>query len=344
MAKRITIKDIAERTGVSTHTVSNVINGRGRMRPATRARIQQAMDDLGYRVNPSARSLKTGRTHTIGVAVPNPHLPFFLSYITPIITAARSHGYRVAITVYEDTAEGLQGLSEEAHRLAADGWLYYLIHPLGNNLDVLRQDFPLVVWGDCLTDGLVDQIILPYTESFEQATDLLVSKGCTRIAMLGAPSDMYLNDWQPPREGGSRLRYAGYRQALLRHGFALDNRLLNNTAPWTRRGGALAMRAMLDAGTTPDGLVCATDTMAFGAMRELSARGISIPDDVKVIGFDNSDDCRYSTPTLTSIDTRQDRTAEIAVEQLIRRIEGDRSPFVRIVPDFSIEQRESTAD
>ena len=142
MAKRVTITDVARETGVSIKTVSNVLNNTGSMRPETRQRVQDAIERLGYRVNVSARAMKTGGTKLIGLAITDFCQPFMPYLADSIVAAARSRGYAVITDTY-NSAGGLAQAIPETKKLAADGWIFFMGSPITD------RTAPAVSVGDC---------------------------------------------------------------------------------------------------------------------------------------------------------------------------------------------------
>ena len=136
----------------------------------------------------------------------------------------------------------------------------------------------------------------------------------------------------------------GYQQALEAAGIPVDPALIRSAGRWRHDNGAAATRALLASGTSFDALFALNDTLAIGALRALGEAGVRVPDDVAIIGFDNTDATRFSLPSLSSVDPGRDDIAEIAVEMLVERIaeKGERVPPRRIKPDFHIVGREST--
>lgn len=144
MAKRVTITDVARETGVSIKTVSNVLNNTGSMRPETRQRVQDAIERLGYRVNVSARAMKTGGTKLIGLAITDFCQPFMPYLADSSVAAARSRGYAVITDTY-NSAGGLAQAIPETKKLAADGWIFFMGSPITDRT-ILHQPYPLVIW------------------------------------------------------------------------------------------------------------------------------------------------------------------------------------------------------
>ena len=148
MAKGVTIKDVAAEAGVSFKTVSNVINGTGSMRESTRGRVLEAMDKLNYTINLSARSLKTGTTGLLGLAIFDFSQPFASYLADQIIVCAREHHYGVIINTYGQNEHGLARAMRQANNLAADGWIVFADHAMGQHSKMLDQSYPLVLTGD----------------------------------------------------------------------------------------------------------------------------------------------------------------------------------------------------
>lgn len=187
MAKRVTITDVARETGVSIKTVSNVLNNTGSMRPETRQRVQDAIERLGYRVNVSARAMKTGGTKLIGLAITDFCQPFMPYLADSIVAAARSRGYAVITDTY-NSAGGLAQAIPETKKLAADGWIFFMGSPITDRT-ILHQPYPLVIVGDYDTQGLADWVTMPNVEAVRTAVGALLDSGCRRIALIGGTAE-----------------------------------------------------------------------------------------------------------------------------------------------------------
>jgi DNA-binding LacI/PurR family transcriptional regulator len=205
--------------------------------------------------------------------------------------------------------------------------------------ELLNVPFPLVILGESVFGGPTDHVTMHNVSSAQAAVEHLLGLGRRRIALIGA------TDPEPPDAVGSAtLRVRGYRQALAAAGIADDPALIRSAGRWSHDNGAAATRTLLASGTSFDGLFALNDTLAIGALRALGEAGVRVPEDVAIIGFDNTDATRFSLPSLSSVDPGRDEIAEIAVEMLVERIaeKGERMPPRRIKPDFHIVGREST--
>jgi DNA-binding LacI/PurR family transcriptional regulator len=333
-----TIQDVAKAAGVSPMTVSHVINEHPHVRAATREKVLLAMARLGYRVNVAARNLRKGRTGTIGLAVPEVNRPYYGQFGARIIAAAQRHGLRVSIEQTGASRQGeLAALSLSRNRLY-DGLILSTVGMGPDDVERLKVDYPVVILGERIFDGPVDHVAMPNVDGSRAATRHLLDRGCRRIAMLsGRVSD---------EVDVSSLRRAGYRLALESAGIPFDPALVQDLESSTMRAGAERIRAMLDGGLDFDGVCCVTDTVAMGVLRGLADRGVRIPEQVKVIGFDNVEEGEFLVPSLSTIDPDHATMATHAVNLLVARIERTRPPGVHeeFVSHFSLVVRESSGN
>lgn len=333
----VTIQDVAKAAGVSPMTVSHVINEHKHVRESTRAKVLVAIDDLGYRVNVAARNLRTGRTDTIGLAVPEIDRPYWGQLGAAIIAAAQRHGLRVVI---EQTGrrrdEELNALTQSRNRLY-DGLLLSTVGLGPADAELLKVRYPVVILGERIFDGATDHVGMPNVEAACAATAHLVDRGCRRIALVdGSPTgDVDI----------SSLRYQGYRKALKAAKIRFSSDLVVNLELLTMRGGADAVRALWARGVKFDGVFCVTDTTAIGALRGLADLGLDVPGQVKVIGFDNVAEAAFTVPSLSSVDPDLESIAKKAVDLLVGKISGRVPEDVHeeFISAYSIVPRESTA-
>ena len=331
-----TLHDVAKLAGVSFKTVSNVINDHPHVAEATRIKVEAAIKQLDYRPNRSARSLRSGRTGAIGLAVPELSLSYFAELADEVISYAEQ---RDTVVLIEQTGgdperelEALRG----SRRQMTDGLLF---SPLGlgnDDADKLDVGFPLVLLGERIFDGPVDHITMENVDAARAATDHLLDAGCRRIAVIGAHTGEVI--------GSAGLRLAGYRAAIEARGIAYDPRLVVDAGPWHRVNGAETMRTLLERDVEFDAVFALNDELALGALRVLNERRIKVPAEVAVIGFDDVDEAQYSLPSLTTVDPGRREIAHIAVDVLLERIGAgsDAPPKREVRSRFRIVQREST--
>jgi len=330
----VSLKDVAQLAGVSIKTVSNVVNNSPSVSASTRARVRAALEALDYRPNTSARGLRTGRTDLVALAIPALTEPYFAELAGLISDAAARQGWTVLV---EQT-----GGERHRERLAAGGAAFQRIDgciasPLaltGADIAELAGQRPMVLLGERFPRAAADHVAVDSVQAAREVTGHLVGLGRLRIAFLGA---------QPAtRVGGVRL--AGYAAALTEAGRQLDPDLVVRTGRFCRAEGAAAMARLLAARQPPDAVVCASDLLALGALRTLLSAGVRVPEEVAVAGFDDIEEARFSTPTLTSVAPDKAGIAEAAVELLCRRIrERSAGPPVQVVAGHRLQVRESTA-
>jgi len=331
----VTIHDIAKAAGVSPMTVSNVLNSRPHVKDTTREKVLKTIDELGYRVNVAARNLRRGRTHTIGLAVPEVDRPYFGELGARVIEHGARHDLHVVIEQTGRSKENeLTALALSRLRMY-DGLILSAVGLGESDVDLLRVDFPVVILGERIFQGPVDHVAMPNVEGAQAAVGHLIERGSRRIAALhGALTDDI---------DASSLRHEGYRRALKEHGIEEDPQLTFVLDDFSPEGAAKAVTNAIAAGASFDGLFCVTDFVALGAIRALADAGIAVPEDVKVMGFDDVQTSKFLTPSLSSVNPSHDLMAATAVDLLVARIEGDAGEPVEFVSPFEVVERESTA-
>jgi len=331
----VSLKDVAKLAGVSVRTVSNVVNDYPYVTEATRTRVQRALDELNYRPNLAARSLRTGRSEILALAVPAIDAPYFGELARHIVKAAERHSYTVLI-------EQTDGMPEREKRLFADGGPHLIdgliLSPVAlrpKDLRARTDETPLVLLGEQVYHGPADHVAIDNVAAARTATAHLLKLGRRRIAAIGCR--------QTPDAAAEHLRYRGYAAALQGVGAVVERRLVVPTRSLDRRGGARAMERLLAHETPPDAVFCYNDVMALGAIRTLLDRGYRVPGDVAVVGIDDIEDGRFSTPSLTTISPDKAQIANLVVDLLLSRIkEGNAEPPREVQADFTLVVRESS--
>ncbi len=329
------IRDVAERAGVSVKTVSNVVNGYKFVTPLTRAKVQKALDELDYRPNLSARRLRGGRTGLIALAVPEIRMPYFAELAAQFVGLAKDYGWTVLIDETQGTLENEQLVSEGIKSHLVDGLIVSPLALRARDIQTRRDRTPLVLLGERLVHAPVDHVSIDNVAGADAAVTHLAEFGRRRIAAIGS---------QPHVSGGTAaLRLKGYRQALRRARLPYDAALVTPAPHYDRSDGAHAMAALLDLADPPDAVFCLNDLMALGAIRALHARGIRIPEQVAVVGFDDIEEARFSTPTLSTVAPDKEQIARLALHLLERRItDGESAQPQEGYADFRLVLREST--
>ena len=288
----VTMREVAKAAGVSIKTVSNVVNDYEFVSDATRAKVHKAIDELGYVINVSARNLRRGSTGIIALAIPDLQLSYFAQLSSLIITEAKKLGLRVIVEPTLYSREGELDALHGSQTAMVDGLIYSPLELGPDDAAEVEVDYPLVLIGERIFTDKVDHIATENVEGAKRATSYLLQTGCKRVAVVGV---------HPGEEVGSAaLRFRGYREALEEAGVPFDPALVVPSIMWHRNDGVAAMNTLLDSGVRPDGVVALNDMLASGVMHSIQMHDLRIPEDISVIGFDNSDDSQYLSPALTS--------------------------------------------
>ncbi|WP_029069020.1 LacI family DNA-binding transcriptional regulator [Jonesia quinghaiensis] len=331
-----TMQDVAKRAGVSVKTVSNVVNGYPYIRDTTKEKVLAAIAELDYQMNTTARSLRSGKTGMIGLAVPELSLPYFAQLADAVIQHAETRGLTVLIEqTGADPAREREALYGSRRQLT-DGLIMSPLALGPNDVDLFTVPYPLVLLGERVFNSSADHVTMHNVAGAQAATEHLIAQGCRKIAVLGAHEGEVM--------GSAKLRTEGYLKALAEHGMEPDPQLIREVGLWHRSTGAEALFQLVDEGVEFDGIFALNDALALGALYALHTRGIAVPEQVKVIGFDDIDDARYSFPPLSTVDPGRDQIAHTAVDLLQQRIDN---PHVthqpqKIVTSYSVVQRNST--
>jgi len=310
-AARVTIADVAGHAGVSPTTVSHVLSGKRLVGAATRDRVERAVRELGYRPNMVARNLRTRRTQVIAVIVPDITNPFYAVLTRGLADAVDTAGYGTYVCNTDARFEREQKFLEDVLDRGVDGVVLASVDVSQEHLDEpARYGTPVVCLGDSHDFPAVDRVVPDDEDGSRSATAHLVSRGASRIAMITGP----------PGAGVARVR--GYRHALESAGRPFDPELVREGG-WTRQGGRDAMRALMSEDPHPDAVFCANDLMAIGAMDVVHELGLSVPDDVALVGFDDVDAATLVTPTLTTVTNPAYDAGRYAGKLLVERMSGD---------------------
>lgn len=329
----VTMSDVAREAGVSMMTVSNVLNGHRRVVAPTRDRVLAAVDKLGYQVNLTARHLRSGRTDTIALIVPSFHDYYseVADRIAPMVEKGGRH------LVLERTGARPQSEIESlsvARLQMYDGVVLSVVGLDREHLEKVRTTAPIVLLGEREVPSRFDHVQLANEEGARLATAHLLARGARRVLVLGGTLD--------EGSGMASLRRAGWERAHRDAGVPADRALAVPLTTYSARESHGVLGGLLDAGLRVDGIFAVTDTAALGALAALTDRGIAVPHDVQVAGFDNLDAGRYLSPALTTIDPNHDEVARSAVRLLERRMAGSDDPPERVVVPVRLVVRGST--
>jgi LacI family transcriptional regulator len=318
--KRVTIKDIANVTGFSINTVSRALNSKPEIRTETKEKILETATRLGYRPNRLAQGLRLNKTATIGVIVTDVANPFFSALVKGVAKAARDLGYSI---ILQDTDEDYAGEEEAIQVMLSEQVDGLLITPVQNRKETIEKlaaaRFPFVLLGRYF-DDLETAYVVPndYQGGF-LATEHLLEQGHTRIAMVNGPLHI----------SSARERFQGFSDALAQFTLPIERSLVV-TGALTVEDGLDLSRPILKQAPRPSAIVCYSDFVAFGVMQAIREIGLSIPDDIAVIGFDDVRMASCLQVPLTTIRSPKEELGRQAMQVLARRLRGDQdAPVVQ---------------
>ena len=333
----VRLVDVAQRAGVSVKTVSNVVHGYVHVAPETRDRVQAVLREMRYQPNLSARGLRLGRSGLIALAVPALDMPYFAELARAVVKAAGERGWTVLVDQTDGRRDREREVASGLDGQRIDGLILSPVALEADELERSREDTPLVLLGEKIIGGPVDHVAVDNVEAAGTATRHLLDLGRRRVAAIGYQAGAHA------ASGVAAARRQGYERALTSAGLAVDQRLTPDVAGYAREDGAAAMADLLNLPEPPDAVFCFNDELALGALRTLSKRGVPVPGDVAVIGFDDIEDGRFSTPSLSTVAPAKAEIAQQAVEMLHERItDGIGLPARDRTVGFELVAREST--
>ena len=330
--QRPTIYDVARLAGVSTATVSRALNGTGQIAASTRATIEAAVEQLGYRPNTIARSLVTKTTQTIALLLPDITNPFYAALVNGIQQTALSHGHTMLLCTTESDAGREEHYLRVLRAKQVDGALVDgLVLPPDRIARFVEDGFPIV----CL-DRDIDSRSIPLVQVDNRlggriATEHLIDLGHTRIGHVTGAGELGISD----------ERLAGYRDALSGAGLPVDFQLVEE-GRFTDDGGHDAARRLLEREPGVTAIFAANDLSALGVLNAVAEAGKRVPDDVSVVGFDDLHLSAYTAPPLTTIRQPAVEIATLATEILIGLTKGREVEEMRHLLEPELVIRAST--
>ncbi|WP_445230110.1 LacI family DNA-binding transcriptional regulator [Duganella rhizosphaerae] len=310
-----TIRDVAAAAGVSTATVSKFVNGAQRFSPAVEATIKEVIARLGYRSNPLAASMITGRTKSIGLSVLDVANPHFTSIVKGANRVALAHGYTLLLVDTEENPDRERPLLEALSR-RVDGIIMFS-RMLESEMDwVMELGKPLVYF------GRLSRLEIPWVISDDHRGAYMLAR---HLVSLGHKRIGYLRF---PRSRRDEERLAGIRACLAAHDLELT--VYEGGAPTAAEGERVCSSIMLGA-EHPDALICYNDLMALGFMKAAQTLGFKLPEQISVAAFDNIEYGLYTSPALTTVDLQSERMGVAAMEKLIAAIDGKQAPATTMI-------------
>lgn len=328
----VTIRDVALSAGVSVTTVSHVINRTRFVAPETEARVRLAMEALNYRPNTLARSLRLGETKTIGLILPDSSNPFFAESARLLEEAAFQQSYSLILCNSNGDPEKERRYTEVLFNKQVDGIIFMASGDDAPSVqELVARKLPVVVV-DRMPENLdVDAVVTDNFQSGYLATRYLLDQGHRRIGLIRGPSHLT----------PSAQRVAGYLRALEEAGIPAEAQL-QVAGDFHPESGYRAAAILLQLPNRPTALFACNDLMAIGALRAIREAGLSIPEDLSLIGHDNIELASYIQPGLTTVAQPISHLAETSIRLLLERIRQPEEKHQRIILPNHLIIRQST--
>ncbi len=333
MSMRAKLKDIALAAGVSPATVSRALSDSELVAEPTRSRIRETAARLNYRPNVSARNLRTQRSMSVLLVVRDVGNPFYLEILKGVESTARAAGYSVLMGNTENSAER----ETEYFNMLRDGHADGMILMTGKlpedpDIAALVAELPVVVALEPIEGAGFPHVMIDNVAAARAAVEHLVRLGHRRIAHIAGPI---------PEIMATRRR-EGFHQAMAAHGFAVPHGH-DLVGDYLLKTGAELCGRIMDAAPAPTAIFVANDEMAFGAIAELRRRGLSVPEDVSVVGFDDLFLSQAFHPPLTTVSQPRSAIGQEAMRMLLARFSGERQAGRVLEMPTRLEIRGSTA-
>lgn len=313
MKKAVTLVDVAKKAGVSVMTASRAMSGEGYASEETKAKVHAAAQELGYAPNALARMMKGGRTNVIGVVVNDLSSVVVNSFVTALSEEVRK--YEMDLFIYNSLGDLGDGkgrrLSQMLHGLW-DGLVFVLPRMSDDYLKTLEQsDSPIVLINYCRKETSLPVVRGDNVNGARDGVAHLIELGHRRIGFVRGTA----------YTGQSAERERGYRAALEAAGIDVDETLIAQ-GDFNEPSGVVAGRALLELAEPPTAIFAANDAMALGCMSAIREKGLRIPQDISIIGFDDMPAAAVSQPGLTTMRHPVAAMAQAAVQELMRRIQN----------------------
>lgn len=330
---RSRLVDVAQEAGVSPKTVSNYINGYPFMTPETSEKVRVAIEKLGYVPNRMARNLRTGRTGFLALLVPDLNGPYFAELATRITRTAEERGFSVLIDQTGGDPERERNAVTRLGPESIDGLILSPLGMSGTELAALAK-VPTVLLGEKAHPADVPYVGVDNVAAAAAATQHLIDRGRTRIAAIGRVRNRPGGTWVP--------RLEGFRRAMADAGLRVPASYVPEVRSLGRPESARAMEKLLRLRTPPDAVFCFTDPTAVGALAALNGHGVRVPDEIAVIGWDDTEEAAFSWPPLSTVAVDKARVADTAVDHLLRQLDDEPIEEPERFLDFTIVERAST--
>ncbi len=327
------MKDVARLSGVSTSTVSRVINGSFPVDEDTRIKVEKAIRQINFKPNLMARGLRMKSANLIGIVVPELQHETFTSFIKFTEESAEAQGYNLVIGSTNTDPDTEERFIENLVRRNIDGIIFSRVSDKSRVLNLIdRTQIPAVIIDRSLEREDIPAVVMDNHGAGVMAAEHLLSLGHRRFACITGPADIAID----------RERLSGFRETVLGQGGRLDDKCVFE-GNFKFESGGRGADYLVDSGADFTALWAQNDYMAIGAMNQLIARGLRVPGDVSIVGLDNIEHSWMIKPALTTIAQPFQKMCENAVDLIIRMSHKEKLEKVRIVLAPELVIRETTA-
>jgi len=329
--KYITLKMVAERAGVSVNTASRAINNKSDINEETKKRVLKVAQELGYVRNATAVALRTKKTGTLGVVIADNRNPFYAEVLNGIEEAAREKNYHIILA---NTQRDYQKEEEAINLLLAKRVDGLLITPVQDRNDDIKKlieaNIPFVIVGRDFKNIEVDAVYNDEVKGGFLATEYLIKKGHKRVALING----FLH--KSPAKG----RLEGYKKVLKKYGIPFDDALVT-IGDIDVKDGYERTKQLLEKNLDFTAIFAYNDMMAFGAMQAVKEKGLRIPEDIGLVGYDDILFSSLISPSLSTIRLKKQELGAESVRLLLSRINGNRKKIKKVMLGVELQIRES---
>ncbi|MED1441385.1 LacI family DNA-binding transcriptional regulator [Aeribacillus composti] len=307
----VRISDVAKMANVSTATVSRVLSNSGNVKKETAEKVLEAIKKLNYQPNLLARQLRRLETKTVLVVVPDITNTFFSKILRGIEQVAIENDYEVLLGDTGNSLEREKGYLDILRQKKADGMILLTARLESHLLEEISREFPVVLACEYLEGSDIPTVSIDNISSARKATEYLISLGHKRIGFLSGPMDVIL----------SRDRLKGFKQGMMQHDIAIEPNLIQE-GDFSFESGFNLMTKLLALTEPPTAVFASSDEMAIGAIKAIKAKGLKVPDDISIVGFDDIKFASIFEPALTTVSQPMFEIGKKAMELLIKLMNG----------------------
>lgn len=327
----VTIYDVAREANVSMATVSRVVNGNPNVKPSTRRKVQEVIEELGYRPNAVARGLASKKTTTVGVIIPDISVNFYAELSRGIADIATMYEYNIIVSNSDERPDREIELLIDLFGKQVDG-LIFMSDALSDEVraEMSRSNVPVVLAGTLDEVGQFPTVNIDFEQAAYEAVSKLIENGHKRIVLLVGPLTRDIN-------GAKRL---GYERALKEAGIDVDVELIIEIEN-SYDSGYESWKNIKDLSTKPTGIFVTNDTLAVGVLNGIRDDGLSVPNDYELICFEHSNLARIVRPQLSSVAVPLYDLGAVAMRLLTKLMNNEEIEEKKVELPYRIENRDS---